>query len=65
MRFADAMRNESSKLRNLNNFTYIDENRSDKGETSKKKNLKKKKNFYITIYSKRKIKTNIKIIRRQ
>lgn len=58
MRFADAMRNESSKLRNLNNFTYIDENRSDKGETS---NIF----FYITIYSKRKIKTNIKIIRRQ
>ena len=64
MRFADAMRNESSKIRNLNNFTYIDENRSDKGETSKKK-IKNKKNFYITIYSKRKIKTNIKIIRRQ
>ena len=64
MRFADAMRNESSKIRNLNNFTYIDENRSDKGETSKKK-IKNKQNFYITIYSKRKIKTNIKIIRRQ
>ena len=45
MRFADAMRNESSKLRNLNNFTYIDENRSDKGETSKKKKLKIKKIF--------------------
>ena len=65
MRFADAMRNESSKIRNLNNFTYIDDNRSDKGKKSKKKNLKKKKNFYITFYSKRKIKTNIKIIRRQ
>ncbi len=45
MRFADAMRNESSKIRNLNNFTYIDENRSDKGETSKKKKLKINKIF--------------------
>ena len=45
MRFADAMRNESSKIRNLNNFTYIDDNRSDKGETSKKKKFKKKKKF--------------------
>jgi hypothetical protein len=35
MRFADSMRNETSKIRNLNNFSYIDENRSDKGETSK------------------------------
>ena len=35
MRFADSMRNETSKIRNLNNFSYIDENRADKGETSK------------------------------
>ena len=34
MRFVDSMRNETSKIRNLNNFSYIDENRSDKGETS-------------------------------
>ena len=36
MRFVDAMRNESYKVKNLANFTYIDENRADKGETSKK-----------------------------
>ena len=35
MRFVDSMRNETSKIRNLNNFSYIDENRADKGETSK------------------------------
>ena len=27
---------ESYKIKNLENFTYIDENRADKGETSKK-----------------------------
>jgi hypothetical protein len=31
------MRDESSKLQNLKNFSYIDENRVDKGETSNKK----------------------------
>jgi hypothetical protein len=36
LRFADAMRDEQYKIKNLNNFSYIDENRADKGETSKK-----------------------------
>ena len=35
-RFANSMRDESSKLQNLKNFSYIDENKVDKGETSKK-----------------------------
>ena len=34
-------------------------------EKQVKKKIKNKQNFYITINSKRKIKTNIKIIRRQ
>lgn len=33
--FVDNIRSENYKLKNLNNFTYIDENRADKGETSK------------------------------
>jgi hypothetical protein len=36
LHFADAMRDEQYKIKNLNNFSYIDENRADKGETSKK-----------------------------
>ncbi len=35
-RFANSMREESSKIKNLKNFSYIDENKVDKGETSKK-----------------------------
>ena len=41
-RFADDMKDEMYKLKNLFNFSYYDESRSDKGETSKLKN-----NLYI------------------
>ena len=34
-RFADDLRDEEYKLKNLFNFSYYDESRSDKGETSK------------------------------
>lgn len=33
--FVDSMRGMTYQLRNLNSFSYIDENRNDKGETSK------------------------------
>lgn len=35
LRFVDAMKDEEYKLRNLFNFSYIESNRADKGETSK------------------------------
>jgi len=34
-RFADDLKDEEYKLKNLFNFSYYDESRSDKGETSK------------------------------
>jgi hypothetical protein len=34
-RFADDLKDESYKLKNLSNFSYYDDSRSDKGETSK------------------------------
>jgi hypothetical protein len=33
--FADSMKSEMYKIKNLKSFSYIDTNRSDKGETSK------------------------------
>ena len=36
-RFADDLKDEMYKLKNLFNFSYYDESRSDKGETSKLK----------------------------
>ena len=41
------MREESSKIKNLKNFSYIDENKVDKGETSKK--IYKKKIIYLNL----------------
>ena len=35
MNFYDQMKSLSYQFRNLNTFSYIDENRVDKGETSK------------------------------
>ena len=32
--FVETMRSELYKIKNLNSFSYIDTNRSDKGETS-------------------------------
>ena len=40
-RFADDLKDEKYKLKNLFNFSYYDDSRSDKGETSKSKNLLK------------------------
>ncbi len=34
-RFADDLKNEDYKIKNLTNFSYYDESNSDKGETSK------------------------------
>ncbi|MCQ2819256.1 MAG: hypothetical protein MJ252_18490 [archaeon] len=55
--FVDSMRQMTYQLKNLNTFSYIDETRADKGETSKIK--------YFYYFSKRKIKSHFKIIRRQ
>ena len=38
-RFADDLKDEIYKIKNLFNFSYYDESRSDKGETSKSKNF--------------------------
>ena len=35
LRFADDLKNEDYKIKNLTNFSYYDESNSDKGETSK------------------------------
>jgi hypothetical protein len=56
----DSMKGELYKIKNLNSFSFIDTNRSDKGETSKNK-------FNINIiyfYSQRKIKEHCKTFRR-
>ena len=37
--FVDSMRSEMYKLKNLNSFSFMDTNKTDKGETSKEQNL--------------------------
>ena len=59
MRFADAMRNESSKIRNLNNFTYIDENRSKNGNQWQVLLMFKKSKSYVGSYNSEEIAAKI------